>query len=410
MIRRALELCAGEVRIRVHGATIERFLNTCARGGIRLRHTHRVGFGELHTTVSIRDFRQMRRYMGRTGCQIHILKRKGLPFILHRLRRRYVLAAGLLAVAALFLVMTNFIWVIEIHAQPGISTYELRETLRQAGVYSGVPVYMVNEVDVVNYVRQHMKHSVDYMTVSRYGNMMQIEAFGGDGDPEIQDDKAVTGLVAARDGFITEMQVLGGYPLVETGDTVERGQQLVTAVTPPTTEAGAGYIGHGSGHIYAQTSRMETSIRLLPTRYKRYTGKRKTQFALVIAGKRFNLYFGGGIGADCDKRITASQLKFGKGTVLPIKLIRQDYIYYEAAPMEPAIEMLSEEMEQAALERMQADMTEGAVDQWRSSFAQQEGALQLTLYASCTEDIAREVSEEGATLPEKPQDTDDAAQ
>ena len=87
MIRRALELCAGEVRIRVHGATIERFLNTCARGGIRLRHTHRVGFGELHTTVSIRDFRQMRRYMGRTGCQIHILKRKGLPFVLHRLRR-----------------------------------------------------------------------------------------------------------------------------------------------------------------------------------------------------------------------------------------------------------------------------------------------------------------------------------
>lgn len=55
MIGETLELLAGEVRIRVRGASIERFLNACARGGIGLRRTCRMDFGELHATVSVRD-------------------------------------------------------------------------------------------------------------------------------------------------------------------------------------------------------------------------------------------------------------------------------------------------------------------------------------------------------------------
>lgn len=100
-----------------------------------------------------------------------------------------------------------------------------------------------------------MQDTVDFVTVSRVGNVITVEAFGGDGDPQTLDDKAVTGVVASRDGLITDMQVLGGYPLVKKGDVVARGQQLVTAVTPPTTEQGLGHIGHGWGRITAQTSR-----------------------------------------------------------------------------------------------------------------------------------------------------------
>ena len=46
-------------------------------------------------------------------------------------------------------------------------------------------------------------------------------------------------------------------------------------------------------------------------------------------------------------------------------------------------------------------MTEGAVDSWRSDVETLDGGLRLTLHAACTEDIGREISEEGAVLPEK---------
>ena len=410
MVGKSLELLAGEVRIRVRGGSVERFLNVCARGGIRLRRTKRVDFGELTATVSVRDFRRLRGVMGRTGCRVRIIGRRGLPFVLHGLRGRYIFFAGFAAVFALFIVLTNFVWVVDVSAQPGISTYALRETLRRAGAYSGVPIRAVDETAIRHYVRTEMRDTVDYVTVSRIGNVISVEAFGGDGDIRPVDDKAVTGVVAARDGLITRMNVTGGYPLVARGDAVERGQLLVSAVTPPTTEAGEGHIGHGMARIEAQTLRKETSVRPLTRTEKRYTGKKKTQFALVVGGRRINLYFGSGMGAGaCDKRVTTRRLQFGRGVALPISLVQQEYTLYAPQTVIDRPEDVQPEMEERALLRMGDDMQEGGeVQRWQSHAVLQDGALRLSLHADCTEEIGVEISEEGAVLPPKPDGEEDA--
>lgn len=404
MVGRILNLLAGEVRIRVRGASVERFLNLCARSGIRLRRTRRMDFGELHATISVRDFKRLRGLMGRTGCRVHILRRRGAPFVLHRLRRRYVLLGGLAALLALFFALTQFVWVVEIHAQPGISTYRLRQVLAEAGAYAGVPIAAVDETAIREYVRVQMQDTVDFVTVSRIGNVITVEAFGGEERPKVLDDKAVTGVVASRDGQIVDMQVLGGSPLVETGDVVTTGQPLVSAVTPPTTEQGLGHIGHGAAKIMAQTKRIETAVQPLTVIKKQYTGKKKTQFALVVGDHRFNLYLGSGISAgECDKQVSVRRLALGKGTVFPVALVRQEYAYYEAAETQRDAEELRARMEQDALARMQADMVDGTIDSWYSEAEERDGGLVVTVHASCTENIAREVSEEGAVLPEKEQ-------
>lgn len=402
MIGETLELLAGEVRIRVRGASIERFLNACARGGIGLRRTCRMDFGELHATVSVRDFRRLRPVIRRTGCRVHILARHGAPFVLHRLRRRYVLFAGFAVLGVLFWALTSFVWVVEIHAQPGISTYHLRETLHEAGAYAGIPIAAVDETAIREYVRREMEDTVDFVTVSRIGNVITVEAFGGDGDPETLDDKAVTGVVASRDGLVTEVQALGGYPLVGKGDVVQRGQLLISAVTPPTTEAGLGHIGHGWGQVKAQTSRSETSVRLLNRTKKRAAGRKKTQYAIVIGGKRLNLYLGSSVAAgNCDKKVYAERVVLGRGAALPVTVIRQEYTYYEPETAADSVEETRAQAEQNALSRMQDDMQAGVVEHWNSEAEEVDGALRLTLHAACTEDIGREISQEGAELPEK---------
>lgn len=402
MLRKLLDRLAGEVRIRVRGASIERFLNRCARGGVLLRKTRRVDFGELHATVSVRDFKRLRGLMGRTGCRVHILSRRGAPFALHRLRRRYVLFGGFALFAALCFAMAHFVWVVEVRAEPGISVYELRQTLREAGAYTGVPIAAVDETAIREYVRAQMEDTVDFLTVSRTGNVISVEAFGGQARPDMQDDKAVTGVAASRDGRILEMEVLGGYPLVEAGDVVERGQLLVTAVTPPTTEQGLGHIGHGAARVIAETRRIETSARPLSAVQKHYTGQKKTQFALILGDRRINLYFGSGISAgECDKRVSVKRLALGRGAVFPVALVRQDYVYYEAGESAADPADVRAQMEENALARMQADMTDGKIVSWYSACETRDGGLLVTVHASCTEDIGREVSEEGAVLPEK---------
>ena len=89
MIGRLLSGAAGEVRIRVCGASIERFLNVALQGEIGLWNTVRVDARTIETTLSLSDFYALRRLMRRTGCRVRVIGRRGLPFFVARLRRRW---------------------------------------------------------------------------------------------------------------------------------------------------------------------------------------------------------------------------------------------------------------------------------------------------------------------------------
>ena len=94
MIERLLRRTAGEVRVRVTGASLPRFLNACTQGGVRLRRMERVSWDRMDATLSLGDFRKLRSCMGRTGCRVHILERRGVPFVLAHLLPRTALLRG----------------------------------------------------------------------------------------------------------------------------------------------------------------------------------------------------------------------------------------------------------------------------------------------------------------------------
>ena len=78
MIGRLVSGAAGEVRIRVCGASIERFLNVALQGEIGLWHTVRVDARTIETTLSLSDFYALRRLMGRTGCRVRVIGRSAV--------------------------------------------------------------------------------------------------------------------------------------------------------------------------------------------------------------------------------------------------------------------------------------------------------------------------------------------
>ena len=95
MLARLWRLARGQVRVRVTGASLPRFLNLCAEKGLMLRRMERTAWDEMYATLSLADFRALRRYMGRTGCRVHIEQRRGMPFWAARLRPRTALWGGL---------------------------------------------------------------------------------------------------------------------------------------------------------------------------------------------------------------------------------------------------------------------------------------------------------------------------
>lgn len=401
MVDRTLHLLAGEVRVEVCGGAVERFLNLCAKGGIQLRGTRRIDINRLQTTLSISDFRRLRGLMGRTGCRVHILRRRGAPFVLRRLRRRYVLLLGGVLMGVLFYLLTSCVWVVEIQAPDGVSTAALRQQLRENGVYAGARIADIDMTLVRHRVKQ-ASDDISYLTISRTGNYVLVTAYEAARDIETIDEDLPVGVVAARDGVIKEMVVRDGNPLKQVGDAVLKGDLLVGALMPPNTEQGLPRLTRAMASVTAGTTRQETALRSLIRQEKQYTGKETTQFAIVIGQMRINLYFGSGITAGtCDKIISTTQLRLGRGLVLPVTLVRQTYRFYETETVTVDADTAAQEMEQAALARMESDMIAGQIDRYETAFEALPGAMQMTIRAECTEEIGVEM-EDDTPLPPPP--------
>ena len=61
MIGRLWRLACGQVRVRITGASLPRFLNLCAFHSLTLRRMKRTAWNERYATMSVADFRALRR-------------------------------------------------------------------------------------------------------------------------------------------------------------------------------------------------------------------------------------------------------------------------------------------------------------------------------------------------------------
>ena len=64
--------------------------------------------------ISIPGFRKLKPIIRKTGTKVSIVERFGLPFFLHKYRKRKMFFAGALLFAALIFLMSRYIWNIDI--------------------------------------------------------------------------------------------------------------------------------------------------------------------------------------------------------------------------------------------------------------------------------------------------------
>jgi len=400
MIGRLIHLARGQVRVRVTGASLTRFLNVCAANNIVLRRMRRKDWNELYAVLSVEDFRILRRHMGRTGCRVHIVSRRGAPFWIERVRPRYVLWGGLLVLLALCWTLSTRIWSIETHISPGLSRGEILEQLDTLGVHVGTRRSAVDAKRLRWKVLQKQPE-IGFFALNVQGNRLTVEATKAVEKPEMLDEEAVVKLVATRDGVIASQRVQEGEPQFEVGDAVRQGETLVSGLVPPRTETGAYRLAHSRGQIEAYTSYDVTAVRALTTERKTYTGKEKTQYALTFGKRRLNLYFGSGIsGGTCDKIVETKTAWLSESVVFPISLVKQTYRYYERTPETAAPETVAQDMTDRALGDVTAQL-DGEALAHTERVAEQNGAAVLQLNVKAREQIAMEALDD-SEIPQTP--------
>ena len=221
-----LNYIIGYVNIKVEGYFLERFINICISKKILLWNIKRKKASLLYANISVSDYKKLKEIARKTKTRVKIESKKGIPFILHRYRKRKIFVV-LLAIVIVGLVATsNFIWNIEVKGNTIIPKEEIIEELSKQGLKIGTNKNKINTNLIINKVRLE-REDIAWIGINLKGTNAIIEIKEADKAPEIVNESEYCNIVSNKTGMITKINVQNGTANVKEGDIVKEGDVLV---------------------------------------------------------------------------------------------------------------------------------------------------------------------------------------
>lgn len=404
-MRRLLRWVRGEVEVRVRGAELERFLNRCAQQGIELEHIRRTELDEMETRLSVRQFRALPRAHRRSRCRIHILRKRGLPFIWHRYRFRWGLWLGLAVCILTCVELKTRIWVVRTEISDNLDEYAVMRLLSEYGVHTGVPSKGID----AEAVRVHMLRETEdlaYFHINVDGCVLTVTASDVKPVPEVEQKSGVRDVVAVKDGVIQKQIIYRGTPQFKTNDSVVRGQILVDALVKAQTEWGTDRLVDASGDIWALTKNEMELTMPSQAEKKCWTGKQRTRYALCIGKTRVNFYRKRCPSAEnCDRISLVRYVRINTWLKLPVALYSETCREYTTRRVTLPETQQKMRLLSGARKRALAQMTEGSRNTVEMEYASRNGRMTAQAAAWCYEQIGEQV-EDGRTPEDIPSKQD----
>ena len=132
-----LKFLQGYVKVRLTGYAPERFLNLCSNRNILIWNLE---YREEHYEfcISLPGFRQLKPILRKTKTRLLILERFGLPFWMHRYRKRKIFFFGILLCSVSLYVMSLFIWNIQVEGNLHRTDSAIIKFLEEHDIYHGI--------------------------------------------------------------------------------------------------------------------------------------------------------------------------------------------------------------------------------------------------------------------------------
>jgi similar to stage IV sporulation protein len=312
----------------------------------------------------------------------------GVPFFLWRMRKRYFLLLGLVCCFLAIRVMGLFVWDIDVYGSETVPKARILETLRGLGVAPGAFSFGVKSEALANDMLLQIPE-LSWFAVNVRGSHADVLVRERVPKPRIVDETRPTMVYAAKSGVITKMSVLEGAPAAAAGDTVEKGDVLVSGVMVSRT--GGRRLVHAMAEVTARTWYELSARTTLETAVKRYTGEVKERRALIIAGRRINLYFKGGIlQSNYDKITLEKNVRLPGGVELPFAVVTERYEAYAPVKTFLGRDAAAELLKEGLMRRLNAELDGGEIASAAFEVTADGGAVTVTLRAECLEPIGAE--------------------
>ena len=286
-IRVLLKYILGYVRITVEGYYIERFINICTTSKILIWNLKREKGIKLYLNIGIQDYYKAIKIAKKLKCKVKIEKKRGLPFILNRYKKRKIFVISLFVILIALYTSSNYVWNIEIRVEDNMQLDNILEDVKMAGLETGMKKDKINVEETTNKIRLS-RDDISWIGIELKGTNAIVKVVKAKEAPEIIDEKDYCNIVAKRAGTITKIIAQNGTALVKPGDEVQEGQVLIQG-TMEGKYTGIRYV-HSLGEVEAIVKYEKTEKISLKKEENVKTGNKEEKYQIKINNFQINFY------------------------------------------------------------------------------------------------------------------------
>lgn len=319
LIKILLSYLLGYLKVIVEGYYIERFINICKNNKVAIWNLKRSKDICIQFKVSIHEFRKICKIAKKTKCKVKIVAKKGVPFLLHKYKKRKIFLVFLILLILLMVVSSKFVWNVEIVEENGQLIENIEQDIEQAGLKVGKLKNNINTKEIINKIRLQ-RQDVAWMGIELKGTNAIVKLVKADEKPEIVDESEYCSIISDKVGIITKISAQTGTANVKVGDTVNVGDVLINGWMEG-KYTGIRYV-HAQGEIEAKVWHTKYKKIYYNTTERVETGQIENKYAIKFNNFKINFSKGLSKFEIYDTIEAENKIKLFSDFYLPISIIK----------------------------------------------------------------------------------------
>ncbi len=228
MLHKLVNWLRGYLCVQIRGTAPERFINLCTNKKIFIWNLMRVK-EDYQFNITIKNYRKLKPIARKTGMVPRITRKIGLPFYMHRYRKRKGFAIGVLICLSLVYLMSLFIWDIHVEGGSKYTPEAMLKFLKGDGIYTGIRKKKVDCQEIEEDIRLAYK-DIGWVSAEIKGTRLIVRITETNMPAPAGVAREPSHIVATKDGIVKSIITRTGAPVVKPGDVVKKGDILVSGV------------------------------------------------------------------------------------------------------------------------------------------------------------------------------------
>ncbi len=378
----------GKITILVEGFFIEKYINICMVRRIGLYNIRRENSSIFLADTTIKEFKKLKSVCKKTKCKMKIVKKTGLPFLLHKYRKRKITILMIVLAIAMIVFANSFIFNIQVINSDDLEYNQmLIDKLKEYNVDKFTCKYFIDN----DYIKNQMIIGIEdlsWIELNVKGVTLLVDIHRRDLKPNIVDKNVACNIVATKPGVIEKVVVREGFKAVEIGGVVDVGDILISGIIPSTLINDR--FVHSDGEVFAKVwYSKKVEIPFYEEKIT-YTGNEEKKYGINFINKKLFFSKLSTNFKEYDTMLNEKRISVDK-YVLPIK-------YYEVVYTEKNTQIINRTKDEAinyGLDVLQKELKEmipqdtGILDT-RNIITEKLNGVEVELIYECSEQIGTE--------------------